>query len=521
MRPSVAAGRSACLAVGQVRVPVYDGAMSIDPIWRTAIEDHQAGRLDAAARGYRAVLEQEPGHAAALHRLGILAYQAGDTVRAIELVGQSLARDPDSAEAHNTLGLALQRAGRLQDAIMRFERATALKPDFADAYYHLAVVARQAGLSERAETAYRAAIARDARFASAYLELGAMLQAERRLDEAAAVYGQALAVRDDYAPILSNLALVRHQQGRLDEAILLLERAAAADPRSAELQTNLGILLQERGRLDAAGAALEHALALKPDYVPAHSHSGLLLHELGRDDAAIACFHRVLALRPGDEEASYMIAVLTGQRLDSAPAGYVTRLFDQYAARFDDHLVGTLRYRVPEDLAGLIASLDRGGMFETTLDIGCGTGLSGLPFRPLARRLIGVDLSARMLERARARSIYDALHEADALAFIAGFAGAIDLVVAADLLVYLGDPAPLLGALAAKQPPGGLIALSVEGLEAGRFALNPDGRFSHNPDHIAAVGAGCGYALAARRATVIRQERRAPAHGALLVLQKI
>jgi predicted TPR repeat methyltransferase len=184
-------------------------------------------------------------------------------------------------------------------------------------------------------------------------------------------------------------------------------------------------------------------------------------------------------------------------------------------------LTGALGYRAPQDLAELIQTIDQGKPRTTVLDLGCGTGLSGLPFRATAKRLIGIDLSAEMLARAQARGIYDALHQAEACAFLDGFAGSIDLAIAADMLVYLGDPAPLFAALAIKMPPGGLIALSIERLAGGTFALGSSGRFSHNPDHIVTLGTGSGLELRVARDTVIRRERRAPADGTLMVLQKI
>jgi predicted TPR repeat methyltransferase len=495
--------------------------MDVDTTWQTALAHHRAGRLTEAARDLQQLIQQAPGHAEALNRLGMIAIQSQRPAEAIGWLERAVMAAPSMPEAHNNLGLALQRTGRLDAALAAFERAIALKPALADAHYNLAAAARTAGNLARAEQGYRAALEHEPRFASAYIELGALLQGAHRLDEAAEIYRRALAIRDDYAPILGNLALVLHQQGKLDEAIALTERARVAEPASAELATNLGILLQERGRLDEAHTVLAAAIAAKPDYAPAHSHAGLLAHERGDTATAVEHFRRVLALKPGDEDARYMLAILTGERLARAPDGYVGRLFDQYAARFDDHLTGTLRYRVPVDLAALIQPIDAGRERAVMLDIGCGTGLSGLPFRAIARRLIGIDLSAEMLARARARNVYDELHCAEACGFVAGFAGAIDLAIAADMLVYLGDPAPLLAPLATRMPPGGLLGLSIERLDEGTFALGPSGRFAHNLDHLAALAAGHGFSVRTAADTVIRHERRAPAHGSLVVLEKV
>lgn len=93
-------------------------------------------------------------------------------------------------------------------------------------------------------------------------------------------------------------------------------------------------------------------------------------------------------------------------------------------------------------------------------DLGCGTGLMGPLLRPDCGRLVGVDLSAGMCDKARARGCYDSVHVCElvewlqALATGGGDASScgggggrgFDLLVAADVLVYIGDLQPLLAA---------------------------------------------------------------------------
>jgi predicted TPR repeat methyltransferase len=67
-----------------------------------------------------------------------------------------------------------------------------------------------------------------------------------------------------------------------------------------------------------------------------------------------------------------------------------------------------------------------------------------------------------MVERARARGVYDRLVRADAVQFLAGSAERFDLVVAADVLIYLGDPAPLFAAAQRAMVSNGLLAFTVE-----------------------------------------------------------
>jgi predicted TPR repeat methyltransferase len=157
------------------------------------------------------------------------------------------------------------------------------------------------------------------------------------------------------------------------------------------------------------------------------------------------------------------------------------------------------------------------------LDLGCGTGLSGLALRPFALRLEGLDLSPRMLAEARRRQgLYDALHEGDLLEALPARPGAFDLVVAADVLNYLGDLAPALGAIAAALALGGVAAFSVEAGEGGApFALAEAMRYRHDPAHVAALAEAAGLAVVARREGVaLRTERGLPVLGALFVLRR-
>src|SRR5207302_1633468 len=96
------------------------------------------------------------------------------------------------------------------------------------------------------------------------------------------------------------------------------------------------------------------------------------------------------------------------------------------------------------------------------LDLGCGTGLAGELFRPLSRRLDGVDLSPRMLAQAATRGVYDRLAAGDLLTHLGGTGDRYHLVLAADVFVYLGDLAPVFAAARLVLRAGGWLAFTVE-----------------------------------------------------------
>jgi predicted TPR repeat methyltransferase len=155
------------------------------------------------------------------------------------------------------------------------------------------------------------------------------------------------------------------------------------------------------------------AAAIKPEFVAAHHHLGNAYLRKGATQEAIACFREVVRLEPSSGVA-HLIEALSGTSSDRAPDEYVEKLFDEYAERFDSHLVQALKYSIPERLAELWkAHSSHDAEKWDVLDLGCGTGLAGLAIAPYARRLVGVDLSAKMLEKAAARGLYHRLERLD------------------------------------------------------------------------------------------------------------
>jgi ubiquinone/menaquinone biosynthesis C-methylase UbiE len=77
----------------------------------------------------------------------------------------------------------------------------------------------------------------------------------------------------------------------------------------------------------------------------------------------------------------------------------VITIFDSYAERFDQHLVGALQYRVPRRVAESLKAKHPDGRFNL-LDLGCGTGQVAAYLGRIQGHIIGVDLSDKMIEQA-------------------------------------------------------------------------------------------------------------------------
>lgn len=380
----------------------------------------------------------------------------------------------------------------------------------------------QSGDLPGAERLYRQVLALRPDDGNALNLLGQIARARGNLVEALRLIGQAVA-RNPGAPVfLAAHGAALAEAGQLPEAEAALRAAVAARPGDAVSLRNLGQVLSTQGRVGEALAPLRQAVALLPASGAAHLALAHACREAGLPNEAATHAARAAADPAVAEQARFLQAALgAAPPPDRAPAGYVRDLFDQYAPRFDADLTGRLGYRTPAMLAEM---LREGGVAadgsRAVLDLGCGTGLSGEALRPFARQLEGVDLSPRMLAAARARGIYDALHEADLLDVLPARPGHWGLVAAADVLNYLGDLSAVLPAMAAALAPGGLATFSLEKGEESPCTLGPDLRYRHHPGHLRQLAAAAGLEILAEREAVLRQEKGAPVDGMLWLLRR-
>lgn len=343
-----------------------------------------------------------------------------------------------------------------------------------------------------------------------------------RLAQAEAGYRSVLE-RDPDNPDASNLlGMIALDTGFEADAIELFERAVAADPTTGGYLLNLGNALLSARRLDEAAAAYRRAMALDQGISAAPYNLGLLHLDEHDTKAAIAAFREVLAIEPNHPRARFLVTALSGGHCDTAPADYVAELFDHYAERFEDHLRDVLHYRIPEELRDRILEVTTETPTGwTILDLGCGSGYAGPLLRPLAARLVGSDLSSRILEKARETGAYDELYVEDLKQTLARAAGTADLVVAADVFIYVGELDAVFASCARALRSGGLFAFSTERLDEGSFRLRKTCRYAHSVDYIRRLSECHGFAVLHVGESVIRTENHQPVRGDTFVLGRV
>ena len=286
-----------------------------------------------------------------------------------------------------------------------------------------------------------------------------------------------------------------------------------ADRRAAYAEA-----LARSGDLAAAAELMAQALEIAPGWVAGRSLYARYLADSGARAAAIAEWQLVADTdSAGIFGAKLALAALGAAEPEPDPR-YVAALFDDYAPRFETALRDKLRYRTPEALVEALQATGFSGAMRT-LDLGCGTGLMGVALGGLAGTLEGVDLSGRMLAEARAKGIYARLVEDNLLAFLGAEETPADLIVAADVLNYLGPLGPVFAAVRPKLAQGGRFAFSLEAHDGAEELVVGDSlRFRHNGAAARALAHQAGFRVLHFAETVLREDRGVPVRGALVVL---
>jgi predicted TPR repeat methyltransferase len=494
---------------------------SVPALLQQAVGLHQRGQLDAARALYEKVLELAPGQFDALHLSGVIGRQQGQPELAVQLISQAIGVDPNHAGARCNLGAALQDLGRSAEALASYDLAVRLDPLYALAFNNRGNALRKLGQLNEALASYDRALAIKPNYAEAWCHRAMVLQDLGRPGEALQGAEYALSLRERYFDAWCARATALMGLERFEEAADSYERALALNANSAQMHCSHGTARKRLGRLELALQSYDRAVSLKPDYATGHHYRANTLRALGRNEEAIAAYRQALALGADAQQVSFALAALgVGDAPDATPTAYVRELFDQYAGHFDEHLVDKLGYQTPALLGAAIRRL--ASLCDArVLDLGCGTGLMGPFLRPLACTLTGVDLSPRMLDKAREREIYDRLACVEIGEYLDTQAGVFDMVVAADVLVYFGELAPLFGQVRRTLVPGGWFCFSVEASMDAGFALRPSNRYAHSLDYVRRLASAAGFTVCAEETADLRTENGAPVAGYLLVLRAL
>jgi predicted TPR repeat methyltransferase len=284
--------------------------------------------------------------------------------------------------------------------------------------------------------------------------------------------------------------------------------------------------LQLKGDLAAAADLLLQATELAPGFASAWFTLGQIREQLGERDAAVAAFRKALVADRDDRHGAGLRLMLLGaEKLSAMPPAYVHALFDQYAPKFETALVDDLGYRGPALLFKAVLAarhaVRKPAFFRRAIDLGCGTGLAANAFARGVDHFTGIDLSPRMIEKARLTGLYAELKVADMLEGLRGRVDAsAELILAADAMVYVADLVPVLNEARRVLAAGGLLAFTVETHGGDGVVIGEGLRYAHGAACVRASIEAAGLALSQLEALSARNEDNTPVPGLVVVAAK-
>ena len=251
----------------------------VDTLLERARFLQHSGQLPEAARAVAQILAANPRHGTALHMLGLITHERGNSQQALGLLARAVSVAPSEPVFRNNYGELLRLSGEYVDALAQFDKALFLLPHYESAANNKALALLALGRHREAVAVLKGALAHHPASATLHDNLGYALQARGDFGSAVEHHQKALAIAPDMVSARVNLGSAYQHQARFSDAVASYQAALEVSATTSPALHNLGICYQELGDVEQAIGYLEQALGIEPgnadllgDYVFARHH---------------------------------------------------------------------------------------------------------------------------------------------------------------------------------------------------------------------------------------------------------
>ncbi len=419
--------------------------------------------------------------------------------------------------------LETHEAGDIKSAIDKYEAYLAHSPDSAEGYRLLGLAQYQEKDFLQAASSLSRALTLNQQDGRIYSSLGIVMRAQGNLDLAEKHFLKAIELDPQRPDSHNNLGIVYHQNQDFKKAEKSFKKALELKPQSCPILVNLGHLYRDHQFFDLAIEAYRQTVGLEPDNPRHLINLAHVYMENSQLDLAIKTYEKALKVDPENATVLHMINALKGTQTAHPPQEYVQELFDYYADNFDASL-NALGYDAPERIAKMLENFPQIDLKnKTVIDLGCGTGACALKLKHTGAKFYGVDLSPRMVSIALQSGIYEEVIIADAITALSALSEAVDMIIGADFLIYVGACEELFKLAEHKLKKGGLFMLTAEEdpNETHGYKLQHSGRFSHTPAYMAHLAEQFGFKIIAADQFPLRKQGKQMLPGKLYLYQRL
>jgi len=539
--------------------------LKLDSLKNDILKHIQAGQFKKAEKLYPRIknIDVQDTHLWRLF-LGIHVHRS-NFQDAIHCCKNILKIEPNDFQATYNLAAALQNVNKIDEAILQYENCISMNPQYTNAYincaylyslnrnleksiayyqhilkkldtpeirmhYGIALIASDN--NENAVQQFKYILRSDPKNKKALFYIAQCYYQIRNYGESERHYLFLLTLDSQDIKVINNLGRLYEENGKLDMAIEKYHQAVKIDSNNATVFRNLGKVLIRAGNLDDAEVAYNRSMEIETEHPETYFNLGKLYNDRNDPERSKEYFTKALSMdiakhmENPDEfilAVKYFLSNLEDPELfNEDKKAFVADLFDGYAEKFDTHLVKSLQYKTPQIINKLLSS-HIVNKDSNTLDLGCGTGLCCEYLKSFSNKITGIDLSSKMIDKAHKTNCYDKLFVGEITEVVNQLNKPFDLIVAADVFVYIGSLEDIFEACNKKMRLDSYFIFSTEHLSdslEGDFKLLDSGRYKHSTKYLDQLKRKYGFTLIEHFFCVLRKENGKDVNGCISVLKK-
>lgn len=461
---------------------------------RKALKHCENSQFPDAIIILRMVLEKYPNQLEALTVLGNVYLHQKDFELGIKYLEKSLSINPQQNNALNDIGYGYYELKDYQKAISFFEKSIALNPNDFNPFYNMGRSFAAIDQHFKAISFYETAIKLSSNSSFIYKDISISLTKNGEFKKAIFYLQEAIKVDKGNHQLFSLFGEILNVIKDYKGSIMAFQKSLELNPDNPFVMTYIGNNLRLLNKHDEAKEILIKSIKLYPKQDKPYHYLGLIFLLEDNGKKARDNFLKALSINPNFEEAKHFLSSLDSKPPKRASNIYVKELFDGYSENFEEHLVEELKYDAPKKLINIIREQNKDS-FGAVLDLGCGTGLLGEKIKPFCNRLVGVDLSDKMLSKAKKKGIYDELAHQDIKEFISSQQLQYNYYIFTDVFIYIGDLRDIFSIIKKRSEVGGSLVFTTEDTEKNDYFLEKSGRFSHSKKYIECLSQEFGYQI--------------------------